>query len=279
LEVVDEFLDGDAAKCGGGDESRDREARLFVSSSSSVSGVSVSNCLGVLVVGGLAGTGSETTIASQCCARCHEPIPTKVSSGFIRKHLQRYFNGLILVVIVLFSLGSASAQQETAEIVGTVVDSSGAMVPARVTIENVGTGTRRTIQVQDGSYAFTLLQIGKYAVRVDASGYKNEDIPPFDLVAGERRRVDVLMQVGEQTETVKVSALTEAALQTDNSTIGQTISNENLENLPMNGLNFIVLAQDLTAGANSGIPGQVTSGTRPDDRRPSGEISANGQFP
>lgn len=239
----------------------------------------MSNCLCVLVVGGLAGTGSETTRASQSCARCHEPIPTKVSTGFIWKHLQRYFSGLILVAIVLFSLGSARAQQETAEIVGTVADSSGAMVPARVTIENVGTGTRRTIQVQDGSYAFTLLQIGKYAVHVDASGYKNEDIPPFDLVAGERRRVDVLMQVGEQTETVKVSALTEAALQTDNSTIGQTISNENLENLPMNGLNFIVLAQDLTAGANSGIPGQVTSGTRPDDRRPSGEISANGQFP
>lgn len=197
----------------------------------------------------------------------------------VQKHL-RWFGVLFLFVAMFLSaLSSARAQQDTAEIVGTVTDSTGAAVAAQVTVENLGTGLKRSIQSPDGSYAFTLLQIGKYAVHVTASGFRNEDIPPFELVAGERRRVDVKMQIGQQSETVQVSALTEAALETDNSTISQTVSNENLQNLPMNGLNFIVLAQDLTAGANSGIPGQVDSGTRPDDRRPSGEISANGQFP
>jgi Carboxypeptidase regulatory-like domain/TonB dependent receptor len=223
-------------------------------------------------------------VSSYFCTGAKESLPETACET--RRIKQSHISGprrsagvFLLVAFLSFAFGSALAQQDTAEIVGTVTDSSGAVVPAQVIIENVGTGISRTIQAQDGSYTFTLLQIGKYAVHVDAPGFKKEDIPPFDLVAGERRRIDVMMQVGQQSETVRVSALTEAALQTDNSTISQTVSGENIQNLPMNGLNFIVLAQDLTAGANSGIPGQVTSGTRPDDRRASGEISANGQFP
>jgi hypothetical protein len=175
---------------------------------------------------------------------------------------------------------TARAQQNTAEIVGTVTDSSGAVVPTvQVVIENMGTGVHRSIQTQDGSYAFTLLQIGKYAVHVSAAGFKTSDVPAFDLDAGERRRIDVTLQVGAQSESVQVSANVEAQLETDNSTITQTISEQNIQNLPMNGLNYVVLAQDLTAGANQGLPGQINSGQRPDDRRVTSEISANGQFP
>lgn len=179
----------------------------------------------------------------------------------------------------LLVMSRAHAQQDTAEIVGTVTDPTGAVVPAQVTVENLGTGVRRGAQTQDGSYAFTLLQIGKYAVHVSANGFKTSDTPPFELVAGERRRVDVTLQVGGQSELVQVSAYAQEQLETDNSSITQTISELNLQNLPMNGLNYVVLAQDLTAGANQGLPGQINSGTRPDDRRMSSEISANGQFP
>jgi hypothetical protein len=207
------------------------------------------------------------------------PVPRRSGRPAKRKSMLALRWTITLSLFTLLALVSARAQQDTAEIVGTITDPSGAVVPAQVTIENLGTGVRRGIQVQDGSYTFTLLQIGKYAVHVNATGFKTSDIPAFDLVAGERRRVDVTMQIGQQSETVQVSALTQAQLETDSSSITQTISEDNLQTLPMNGLNFIVLAQDLSAGANQGMPGQINSGTRPDDRRMNSEISANGQFP
>jgi len=169
------------------------------------------------------------------------------------------------------------AQQTTADVVGTVQDSSGAVVAgANVTIENHGTNEVRSSQTNpQGEYIFTLLPIGHYTVKVDAPGFKSFIVPDLALAAGDRARVDAALQLGQQSETIEVTAQP-AALQTDSSILQDTVTEKAVQDLPVNGRNFVTLAQ-VTAGANSGPPDGISSGTRPDDRRPTASVSVNGQ--
>ena len=188
----------------------------------------------------------------------------------------RHLLTLLHFALLIVSPALGRAQQTTGDVVGTISDPSGAAITgAHVTIENVGTHELRTGSTQAGSYAFTFLQPGQYTVHVDAQGFKIADIPPFSLTAGDRRRIDVKMQVGQQNETVQVSA--SSMLNTDTSTITQTIPERSIEDIPTNGRNFILLAQDLVAGANSGEPGSIATGIDPDDRRQTSALSVNGQ--
>ncbi|MEO6802761.1 MAG: TonB-dependent receptor [Granulicella sp.] len=81
--------------------------------------------------------------------------------------------------------------------------------------------------------------------------------------------------MGQVSETVEVTTQT-PSLQTDNSTIGQTVTANAIQDLPLNGRNFVSLAT-LAPGATSGGPNSMSGGTRPDDRRQSSSISVNGQ--
>ncbi len=183
-----------------------------------------------------------------------------------------------LALGVTFAIcGSVGAQQVTADAIGRVTDPSGAIVPgAQVAITNAGTHeVRRTTTDSQGEFTFNLLQLGSYTVQVDVAGFKTVAIPPFALSVGERRRLDVQMQVGAQTEQVVVTS--EApALQTDSASLGQTLENQSVQDLPTEGRNLYSLVQ-LAPGANSGPANGVSSGLRPDDRRQSSEVSANGQ--
>ncbi len=139
-----------------------------------------------------------------------------------------------LALGVTFAIcGSVGAQQVTADAIGRVTDPSGAIVPgAQVAITNAGTHeVRRTTTDSQGEFTFNLLQLGSYTVQVDVAGFKTVAIPPFALSVGERRRLDVQMQVGAQTEQVVVTS--EApALQTDSASLGQTLENQSVQDLP-----------------------------------------------
>jgi len=84
------------------------------------------------------------------------------------------------------------------------------------------------------------------------------------------------MEVGDQSQTVEVSATAAPLLQTDSAVVGGLISNEAVQDLPVNGRNFIKLVQ-LAPGANEGPQSSLSGGTRPDDRRLTSTVSANGQ--
>jgi len=83
------------------------------------------------------------------------------------------------------------------------------------------------------------------------------------------------MQAGQTSEIVEVTAST-PLLQTDSSTLSSTVTSQAVQDLPLNGRNFVQLAQAVP-GANEGPPAGLTSGTRPDDRRQTSAISVNGQ--
>jgi len=168
------------------------------------------------------------------------------------------------------------AQLITADILGTVTDPAGAVVPnAKVTVVNTATSATRTLQTNaSGDYVFNLLPPGSYTVTVESPSFK-KSVSNVTLVAGDRARVDALLQVGETNQVVEVTATT-PALQTDSSTVRDTVSAQSVQDLPLNGRNYITLVET-APGAAAGPSNSIISGTRPDDRRQTSAVVANGQ--
>jgi len=183
---------------------------------------------------------------------------------------------LFLLASMLFATGLRA--QETGDIVGTITDTTGAVVPnATVTLTNTGTNVSQTVQSGgDGNYLFTFLQVGSYVVKVQATGFKTATAPALSLSSGDRARADIKLEVGEQTTTVEVQAAVAPALQTDSSNVGQLTSSQTVEDLPLNGRNLIQLVY-LAPGVTAGSPGSIVQGNRPDDRRLVSSFSVNGQ--
>jgi Carboxypeptidase regulatory-like domain/TonB dependent receptor len=189
---------------------------------------------------------------------------------------------ILAQVLALFFLISpmnfqAHGQTTTADVIGDVRDSSGASIPnVAVTLTNVDTHEKfKTVTNDSGSYVFNLVRPGRYSVAMAAPNFKQFDIAPFGLSAGDRAREDASMQLGNTSETITVTGGA-PALQTDSSVLTNTISAAATQDLPLNGRNYITLAQ-LTPGANEGPQNGLHSGTRPDDRRVTSSVSVNGQ--
>lgn len=189
---------------------------------------------------------------------------------------------MILALVVVFCVccfsKTSGAQTTTADVVGTVTDASGAVLPgATVTMTNLGTNVSQTATSNStGDYVFTLLQVGTYTIKVEAKGFKIFVAPSVALSAGDRARVDAPLQVGDVTQTVEVSGTVAPALQTDTATIGALVTSQAVEDVPLDGRNVTKLVQ-LAPGVNQGSPNDLMSGARPDDRRQTAAFSANGQ--
>jgi Carboxypeptidase regulatory-like domain len=191
---------------------------------------------------------------------------------------QRLSRTLIVCFLCVCFLMAVQAfgQLITADIVGTVTDSAGAVLPgAKVTVFNTATSEpRTTLTTGSGDFVVNLLPPGSYTVTIEAPAFK-KSVTSITLVAGDRARTDVQLQVGDTTQTVEVIATT-PALQTDSSTLRDTVSAQAVQDLPLNGRNFITLVET-TAGAAAGPSNSIISGTRPDERRQTAAVVVNGQ--
>ena len=184
----------------------------------------------------------------------------------------------LALLLTCLSIGPAAfAQSTTADLTGTVTDNTGAAIPnASVTLTNLGTREVRTAQTTGaGDYTFTLLNPGTYSVKVKEKGFKTFVVPAVSLAASDRAREDAKLEIGAATQTVEVTGQA-PALQTDSSVLTSTVTEQAVQNLPLNGRNYINLAQ-IVPGANEGPPNGLNSGARPDDRRQTSAISVNGQ--
>ena len=170
----------------------------------------------------------------------------------------------------------AGAQVATADIVGSVTEQSGArVVSGTATVTNTGTGVTQKMNLSsEGTFEFTLLQVGTYNVSVQAPGFKSF-VTQVTVAAGDRARVNAGLTVGQAEQTISVESTT-PALQTDDSTIGTLITSDETQNLPLNGRNITNLVT-VSAGVTGGMPNAMNGGTRPDDRRQTASFSANGQ--
>jgi outer membrane receptor protein involved in Fe transport len=170
------------------------------------------------------------------------------------------------------------AQVTTADLVGTITDSSGAVVPgAKVVITNQGTGVSRSAMTGDeGNYIFTSLQPGTYTLTAEAAGFSRVERTGVQLQVNQRAQVDLTLAVG-RGETVVIEG-TAPLLETQSSVLGSVIQERQVQDLPLNGRNFVQLATLApgVSGAGSGMRGTIMSGTRPDDLRPGTELFVNG---
>src|SRR6267142_4592013 len=183
---------------------------------------------------------------------------------------------LLVACVILGAVRPAAAQSTTADIVGSVTDTTGGVVPgATVTITNTATEvTQVVVTDRVGNYVVNLLPPGRYRVRIELEGFRSvvRDIP---VGAGDRPRVDARLEAGAISEAIVVTGQA-PLLQTDTSTVGATISAKAVADLPLNGRNYIELVR-LQPGVNVGASNGLTSGSRPDSRRQGSSFSANGQ--
>jgi hypothetical protein len=151
-------------------------------------------------------------------------------------------------------LSTIAYGQETASIVGTVTDPTGASVPnAKVTITNTDTGVARSTTTNTaGAYAAPQLSIGHYNVRVEVTGFKAYEQKGITLNVNDTVRADVVLQVGETQESITVEA-NAIQVQSDTNEVSQTISAAQVSDLATNGRNVIQLAA-LVPGAAANIP-------------------------
>lgn len=169
----------------------------------------------------------------------------------------------LLLYIPVFSQGNAGT------LVGTVTDQSGGViVGATVTIVDVQRGISRPLTADDaGAYYAPNLLPGTYTVRAEARGFKSVDRQNILLQVGSEIRVDLTLQPGEQTQTITV---TEQAplVETTNATLGGALSNETINELPLNGRNYqnlLTLRPGVTIYPGGGGWTQSTNGIRPED--------------
>lgn len=180
----------------------------------------------------------------------------------------------ILACLCLFLVNTRSAQAQVDEgaITGTVQDTSGAVVPnASVTLTNTDQGLVLTTQSNAaGEYIFSPVRIGHYKVSVTASGFSTTTQENLTVTVGSQVQADIKLSTGSSATTVTVTAAP-PSLQTDESSVGQTVTEHTIQSLPLNGRNFTFLAQ-LGAGVNT-----AQADTRGNSA--SGAFTANGLRP
>jgi hypothetical protein len=166
------------------------------------------------------------------------------------------------VLAVLGLAAAAGAQTATGQISGTVRDQTGSVVPgATVTVHSELTGlTRTALTDARGDYVFALLPPSTYSVTAELQGFRTGREAGIRLLVDNRIRVDLTLTLGERTETVEVSAGT-VALESESARIGQTLTEKQITELPLNGRNFLSLLF-LNAGAveTTGEQGGMRSG-------------------
>src|SRR6185312_9362372 len=182
----------------------------------------------------------------------------------------------LMALCLLMAANWASAQVNTADILGTVTDAGGAVIPnVKVTVTNTATNETKTATTNaTGDYIFNLMPSGSYTISAEAPSFKKATVA-LNVVSGDRARANVQLQVGDVTQTVEVAAQS-PALQTDSAALSTVVGAQSVQDLPLNGRNFVTLVQS-TVGVAVGPSNSILSGTRPDERRQTANVSADGQ--
>ncbi len=186
---------------------------------------------------------------------------------------------LCFVAAMFLVCSRCPAQIASAELSGNVLDFSGAAVPnATVTATNVETSIAHTVPSgKSGDYVISSLPPGNYTLTAEAPGFAKLEQSGVILQINQQARVDLTLKVGQTAETVNVTGHP-PLLEAESSSVGTVINRQLVNELPLNGRNFVQLAT-LSPGVNGvgeSASGTIMGGTRPDDRRAGNEIFSNG---
>jgi hypothetical protein len=151
----------------------------------------------------------------------------------------------LLAFVIAALVGTATpsgAQTATGQITGTIKDPSGSVVPGvKVVVTNEQTGlTRDTVSNERGDYVVPLLPVGAYVVTAEQPGFKMAVRSGVPLSVDQVQRVDLRLDTGDVAERVDVTS-SALALDTASATVGHTITEKQVTELPLNGRNFLQL--------------------------------------
>ncbi len=143
--------------------------------------------------------------------------------------------------MLLFAV-PAYSQLTSGTILGTVTDTSGAVVPAaRITATNLDTGLTRTVTSDGGgNYQLLDMPLGRYQIKAEVRGFTSVVRGPVVLIVDQKLRSDFQLKVGAVSETVEVHG-TEALLVTDQHDVSQIVQEREIKELPLNGRDFFSL--------------------------------------
>ena len=149
----------------------------------------------------------------------------RIFSSFGGQTIWRSSFVLFLLIFMLGSIGRA--QTITATISGTVKDATGAVVPgATVEIKNTGTGVTRTTRADArGAYHASQLSLGSYQVQASNPGFKTQIRTGITLTVGQEASVDLVMEVGQVTESITVMGEAPLVETTGSATLGGLVTN------------------------------------------------------
>ncbi len=169
--------------------------------------------------------------------------------------------GFVLFVL-LAATANLSAQGITGSITGTVTDPSGAVIGgANVTIRQTATNEARSAVTSDaGTYTVTQLQPGAYTVKVEKAGFKAAEQKGITLVIDQVAQINIQLTVGSQAESVEVTT-TGPVIQTEDSSVGQVIDSQAIQNTPLNG-RLSVMGLIALAPGMQGVGAQDQMATR-----------------
>ena len=145
---------------------------------------------------------------------------------------------LALFVVILLARPSF-AQSTAGRVLGTITDQSGAaVVGVRVILTDVERGTSRTLTTDEaGAYVAPDLQPGRYKIRVEAKGFKTVERPNVTIEVATDVRADFSLQPGQVSEIIEVTEEI-PLINTTSATLGGTLSNTEINDLPLNGRNY-----------------------------------------
>jgi hypothetical protein len=165
----------------------------------------------------------------------------------MKNSCKKWLAGVVTLTMLLLSLAATAAAQQTntGGIEGQVLDpQKAAVVGANVTVKNLDTGLTRTVPTDsEGKFSIAQLPPGNYEVRVAGTNFKTSVAKSVGVNVGQNTPFDVSLEVGGASEEVTVVGSGEAQIERVDNTVSGVVGTVQIQNLPLNGRNFLDLAQ------------------------------------
>ncbi|MGH9657846.1 MAG: carboxypeptidase-like regulatory domain-containing protein, partial [Bryobacteraceae bacterium] len=160
-----------------------------------------------------------------------------------------------LVLLVTLLVSGLFAQTNTSSIAGVITDATGAAIPnAAISARQPATGfERQTTSGAGGEYVVPQLPPGQYEISAKATGFQVTLVREVALAIAQREVINITMSVGQVTEEVTVSAVGAQLKETETASLGQLIERRVIQDLPLNGRNYLTLGS-LSPGVVPQIP-------------------------
>jgi hypothetical protein len=174
--------------------------------------------------------------------------------------------GVLLAAVLSFAFTPTAVSQNVyGTIAGTVTDTSGAAIGStNVVLINLDNNEKRNIPTDgSGNFAFVNISPGRYKIEAEKSGFKKFVREPIVVEIESGIKVDIVLQIGAQTETVEVTGAP-PLLQPETNSLGQVVEQRSVTELPLNGRNPLALVELVPGIVPQGQPsGGNASGGNP----------------